>query len=259
MHIIKPIHITCFGELSVRIHGECIAVHRWNSPKVYQLLLLLVASGGQQISGHTICDWLWPDHEADKAHQNFEFTLRRLRQLLQKHLGVNFKANQVIPLHHGKVCLNHDDCDIESCVVNHAMQQSKKFRRNQAHQRAYQLEQEIIGMIQGAFLQGEGELVYHQRQAWHVRLCNWIDETATYWRNDADISLHHITELLDVGLHIDPYSERLLCQRIEVLHQAGYQVDAICHYQQWSALVLQGFGIRPSQATQQIYQRIAAG
>lgn len=259
MHAIKPIQIACFGRLSVRVHGKCIAVHAWNSRKVYQFLLLLVASAGQRLSSSVICDRLWPDHEADKAHQNLEFTLRRLRQLIQKPLGKNIQSSQVIPLQQGKISLNRDYCDIDCCVLQHAMQQSKKLRRNEAHQQAYLLEQQMITMIQGAFLQGENELVYHQRQTCHQRICNWIDETVKHWRNDAGITLHQLTDLLDVGLHIDPYSERLLCQRIEILHQAGYQADAICHYQRWAGLLLQRFSVNPSQSTQQVYQRIAAG
>ncbi len=76
----RPVHISCFGGLKVCIYGRGIHVQGWKSPKVYQLLALIVAMGGKNIAAYQLCDAIWPDGEGDKGMQNLEFILRRLRQ-----------------------------------------------------------------------------------------------------------------------------------------------------------------------------------
>jgi len=250
------IQITTFGKLSVTIQGQCTAVQTWKSPKVYQLLLLIVAAGGQNISTQYICDTMWPNQEADHAIQNLEFILRRLRQTLQKHLPSPLKANQVIQLQHGKISLNESYCRIDNQTIDAYMIQAKELRQHQKHQQAYAIEQKIQNLLTGSFLGGESELASVHRHAWNNRLCNWIDQTTEHWKSEHDIHHSSIINLLDTGLEIDPCSERLLCQRMEVLHQAGYRNDAIRYYQSWATLLLQTFGLQPSPIAQQAYQAV---
>ena len=257
MHTIKPAYISCFGTLSVHINGQNMAMQTCNSPKVYQLLLLLASSAQQAISKHLICDQLWPAHEADKAHQNLEFTLRSLRQMFQKHLGSNYKANQFIPLQQGKIGLNHELCDIDTIIVSDLIQRSRKMRQEKQHHEAYLLEQQVIDLIQGGFLQNEEMLVYQQRKAWHLKLCNWLDEIAYHWQADNRFPYQKILSMLDISLQINPYSERLFRQRMNILHQEGFQTDAIMHYHAWTELLAQKFKVNPSKQTQQLYQSIA--
>jgi DNA-binding SARP family transcriptional activator len=252
----KLIHIRCFGQFSLQIHGKHISMHAWKSPKVYQLFLLIAAEGGQDVSTSSICDMLWPSHDADHALQNLEFILRRLRKTLQEYLPSPLKANQVIQLQHGKISLNESYCSIDSKTIDRHMIQAKVLRQQRKHEQAYVIEQKIQNLLSGGFLSGEPELIAHHRYAWHSRLCNWIDQTTEHWKNEHHIHHATIIDLLDTGLDIDPCSERLLCQRMQVLHQAGYRSDAIRYYQSWASLLLQTFGLEPSPIAQQAYQAV---
>jgi len=256
VHYEQPIHITSFGTLSVHMDGESMDVQTWKSPKVYQLLVLIVAAGGRHIPVHYICDRMWPNQEADKAMQNFEFILRRLRQTLQSNLPKPLKANQVVLLQHGKISLNPMHCSIDSWQLDASIQQAKALRAKHQYTQAHRMEQQVLQMIHGDFLSGESEeLVSAYRHTWHTRMCNWIGETATLWHKQ-EVAHHDIISLLDAGLNIDPYSEQLLCQRIHILHQAGYRNDAIRYYQDWASLLRQTFGLQPSHKVQQAYQAI---
>jgi len=252
---IKPIQIKTFGEFSVCIDGQCIGVQTWRSPKVYQLLLLIVAAGGQKLSIHHICDAMWGHQEGDQALQNFEFILRRLRQTLQKYLPQNLKANQVVQLQHGKVSLNPSYCTLDSDMIQQYMKEGKELRMLGKHRQAYCMAQKVTAMIQGGFLEGEIDLIHHYRHAWHARLCSWVDETAAYWKQKG-VHYTEIISLLDTGLGIDPCCERLSCLRMQVLHQAGYSNDAIRYYRSWAALLFQVFGLEPSPVAQQAYQSV---
>jgi len=251
-----PVQITSFGKLSICIHRKSIDIHRWKSPRVYQLLLLIVAAGGKNIPTHYICDSMWPSQEADKAMQNLEFILRRLRQTLQKSLPKQLKANQVILLQHGKINLNPIYCHIDTWHLDGYIKQAKSLHVRNRHAQAHSIEQQALQMIQGRFLSGESEnIVSGYRHAWHTRICNWINETASLWQKQ-HMNHHKIISLLDTGLEIDPYSEQLLCQRMHILHQEGYSNDAIRYYQDWASLLLQTFGLKPSPIAQEAYQNI---
>ncbi len=251
-----PVQITSFGELSVRIHGEFVDVQTWKSPRVYQLLLLIVAAGGRNIPTHYICDTMWANQDADQAMQNLEFILRRLRQTLQKHLSDNLKANQVILLQHGKISLNPMYCHIDTWHLDNHIKQAKSLHLDGSHAQAHSIEQQALHMIHGGFLSGESEsIVSGYRHAWHTRICNWINETASLWQKQ-HLDHHKIISLLDAGLEIDPYSERLLCQRMYILQQEGYSNDAIRYYQDWASLLLQTFGLKPSPIAKEAYQSI---
>jgi len=228
------------------------------APKVYQLLLLLIASGGKNIPTHDICDTIWSCQEADYAMQNLEFILRKLRQTLQKYLPQNLRANQIIQLQHGKISLNQQYCTLDTWCFEELQHQAKALRLQREDQQAYAIEKTIQHIIQGSFLPGEAEMISSHRHAWHNRLCNWLDTTISHWKHDEHIHFSEIMDLLDIGLDIDPYSERLLCHRIQLLHQAGYQNDAVRYYQDWASLLFQQFKLKPSPIAQQAYQKLQA-
>ena len=256
IHQPKLMQITCFGELSIHIHGIKIDMQAWTSPKVYQLFVLMIASGGENIPAHQICDTLWPDQDSDKALQNFEFILRRLRQTLQQHLPDHLKANQVIQLQQHKLSLNKEHCHIDAWSIAQQLQEIRNYHWDNKHHQARSMEEQIATMIHGTFLEGEEDnIIFQYRHTWHTRICNWIDETLTHWQKQ-HTSHYQMMRLLDIGLKIDPSSERLLCHRLHILHQSGYHNDAIRYYQDWASLLLQTFGLKPSPKAQQAYQSL---
>ncbi len=253
---VKPVQIHGFGILSVDIQGKSIDVQAWKKPKMYQLLLFIVAAGGRHIARHEVCDAIWPDQDAGQASQNLEFILRSLRQVFQPHLPACLKANQLIQFQQGKISLNPSYCNMDIWKLDEAMKQAKQLSKNAEYQPLQIVEQRILSTIRGGFLAGESDLVHHHRHRWHTHLCNWIAAAVEYWRNKQQACHTHIMELLNVGEQIDPCSERLLCLRMQVLHHAGYSADAMRYYQVWSALLQQTHGLQPSSATQRLYRSI---
>ena len=78
-----PIKISTLGRFAIVIDRNPFQPKRKAPRKPLQLLKVLIALGGTDISESTIMDLLWPDADGDFAYQNFNTTLHRLRSLLQ--------------------------------------------------------------------------------------------------------------------------------------------------------------------------------
>jgi DNA-binding SARP family transcriptional activator len=63
-----------------------------------ELLKLLIAYGGEQVSESKITDALWPRIDGDSAHRSFTSTLHRLRKLLGE--------DRAVTLHEGRLSLD---------------------------------------------------------------------------------------------------------------------------------------------------------
>jgi two-component SAPR family response regulator len=63
-----------------------------------ELLKLLIAYGGEQVSESRVTDALWPRIDGDSAHRSFTSTLHRLRKLLGE--------DRAVTLHEGRLSLD---------------------------------------------------------------------------------------------------------------------------------------------------------
>ncbi|MBL4775454.1 MAG: hypothetical protein JKY87_05310 [Mariprofundus sp.] len=256
-HQEKPIHIKTFDGFSIRLNGRCVQLHEWKGKKVYQLLLFLIASGGKNVSSDTISDIIWPDADGDKAMQSFEFSLRRLRNVLQKMLGSDVKGIDLIPLDEGKLSLNPEYCSLDSWTWETYCNQATTARREGNLAKAFRLEQSAADMLQGEFLPGENDIIFTQQESWRRRCTHWISHTASLWMEHAYSSDVDVMPLLDKGVKIDPYSEKICMQSMRALLNEGYTVDAMRLFHTWAKLIKGDLGINPSVKVSALYSTIA--
>jgi len=255
----KTIQISSINGLSIAVDGHCIAVHDWKSPKVYQLLTTLVALGGRNIPVGSIYDAMWSDVDGDKAVQNLEFILRRLRDTLQKKVSGRVKAIDIIQRHNGKISFNAEHCELDIWTWQALTEQARMCRKNGALIASRKIEQQAASMLTGEFLAGDDELALSPRMVWHTRFCNWIHEITDHWQHDKSVAHAEIITLLDVGLGISPCSEKLCMQRMNVLLDEGYRVDAMRAFKDWAMLVKGKYGISPSGKIHQVYTTVRQG
>jgi len=253
----KIVEISSIGGLSLSLNGSCMNVNGWKSPKVHQLLMAIVALGGRNVSVGDIGDLLWPDVDGDKAMQNLEFILRRLRQTLHKELGGCVKGIQLIQLNNKKISFNDEYCDLDIWRWQSLTGQARGLRQRGHVDAARDIECQVATMLTGAFLAGDHELMASYCMLWNNRFCNWIDEVLSRWRNDDAVTHAQIIALLDVGLGISPCSEKLCMQRMYVLLDEGYTVDAMRFFKEWAMLLKDTHGIQPSQKVHRVFTEIA--
>ncbi|MDH5353410.1 MAG: hypothetical protein OEY09_03105 [Gammaproteobacteria bacterium] len=101
-----PIKICSLGEFQVAIDDRVLTEKELNRhKKPLELLMVLVAMGGQSIHQERLSDALWPEAEGDAARKNFDTTLYRLRKLI---------GNQALsPLQDSRLSLNSKVCWVD--------------------------------------------------------------------------------------------------------------------------------------------------
>jgi two-component SAPR family response regulator len=94
------IKIYTFGRFKVMLDGKEIS--DWKGGKALYLLKTIVALSGENIPVEKIVNIIWEDFDFIKAKQNFEFTLRKLRKIL------NDTSKNIVILKNGRISLNRD-------------------------------------------------------------------------------------------------------------------------------------------------------
>jgi hypothetical protein len=94
-----PYRVQTFGGFRLLRHDEPLGNGSGKAQrKPLDLLKLLVAYGGEQVSESRVTDALWPRIDGDSAHRSFTSTLHRLRKMLGE--------DRAVTLHEGRLSLD---------------------------------------------------------------------------------------------------------------------------------------------------------
>lgn len=94
-----PYRVQTFGGFRVLRHDEPLATGSAKAQRrPLELLKLLIAYGGEQVSESRVTDALWPRIDGDSAHRSFTSALHRLRKLLGE--------DRAVTLHEGRLSLD---------------------------------------------------------------------------------------------------------------------------------------------------------
>ena len=99
-----PIRIYTLGRFSVVKEGQALRFTGKTQKKPIELLKLLIALGGRDVTETKLADTLWPEAEGDAAAQALATTLFRLRKLL---------GEQAIRRQEGRVTLDSGVCWVD--------------------------------------------------------------------------------------------------------------------------------------------------
>ncbi|MBS1835269.1 MAG: winged helix-turn-helix domain-containing protein [Acidobacteria bacterium] len=94
-----PVRIRAFGAMTIEVDERPLIADGKAQHRVLDLLRLLIAESGRNVSAQRISDALWPDTEGDGAMTNVRGTVKRLRDLLGD--------ADLVRMYDGKVSLNH--------------------------------------------------------------------------------------------------------------------------------------------------------
>ncbi|WP_167496324.1 hypothetical protein [Desulfopila sp. IMCC35006] len=138
-----PIRIYTLGRFAAHCEGETFNTQSKLPKKPLQLLTFLISAGREGIFREKIASRLWPDSDGDRAMQNLNTTLHRLRKLLGR--------DEAVVLKNGQLILNDTVCWVDSHHFIWLAQQSK-ITSITSNNREY-LER-ALGMYQGPFTTG---------------------------------------------------------------------------------------------------------
>jgi LuxR family maltose regulon positive regulatory protein len=211
--------------------------------KPQELLQVLIAFGGIEVSAGELTDALWPDSEGDAAYHALESALYRLRQLLG--------ARGAVLMEGGKVSLNRDQLWVDIWEFEEELRRPHDAAAN-GTQRIGRLRL----LYRGHFLQHESERpwVLKARHELRDRLLRAIRDAAheceqTRCWDDA-------ANLYRSGIELDSLNESLYRGLMRCHHQLGDHSEALLAYRRCRELLTHFLGVPPNAKTQALYHSV---
>ncbi len=155
------VKISTLGRFSVVIDGQPLALKRKSPHRLFDLLKVIIARGGEDVPVTQLMDAFWPEVDGDTARENFDKSLQRLRHLLHH--------EQVIVIKAGKVSLNCECCWVDMLAFEDMAKEIGHVRANGDAERATHLAECAQSLYRGPFLGEEDHVTWFESRRDRVR------------------------------------------------------------------------------------------
>ena len=252
-----PVMIYTLGRFRIIINDNPLTFPGRSKRKPLELLKVLIAFGGRDVSQERISEALWPDSEGDAAHRSFDTTLHRLRKLIG-----NEKA---ITLQEGQLSLNSEICwvdawaferlqgKVESILDNHPRPDCSDSNDNNE---IGLLCEQILSLYQDHFLHNSSDeswcLTFRERlRSKFIRL---LRKAGRHWETQGH--WYKAVDCYQRGLELDNLIEGFYQGLMNCYQQLDLHAEAIVIYNRCTENLNQFLGIAPSRTTSDIYKSL---
>jgi LuxR family maltose regulon positive regulatory protein len=241
-----PIRIRTLGGFALLIDGAPMPPQRKQQKKPLDLLKLLAAHAGRDVSAAAAAQALWPDAEGDAAATVFEVTLRRLRKLLGR--------EDAIALSDGRLTLNARICWIDTSAFDRAQKHIGTLLGAQPEavdrQQLERVAATAFDLYRGPFLDGDDERPWLLacRQQLAGQFLRQLAGIGQFWEQAGEPD--SAERCYRRGLEIDPLAEALYRRLMALQSRRGRRADALDTYRQCRTMLAASMGIEPSGETE---------
>ncbi len=229
-----------FGRFSLVIDGKAENMAGKNRGRVLELMKVIIALGGREISESKITDILWPDAEGDMARQNFRTTLHRLRKII---------GSESIIVNDGKVFLNADHLWVDSWSLDRLLTALDGAKDAATIKR---LSQQIFSLYSGGFLQQENYVwLLPIRERLRSRYLRIIEHAA-----DRLCELNHwdmAIECYQRVLEVEPLAEQIYLGLMRCYYHLGKRAEGLIVYHRCREILANELSVIPSMQTEQCH------
>ena len=138
------IKVYALGKFEIVLNDQPLQFTRKVPRKTLALLQAIIAHGGQQVLGETLCDLLWPESDGDQAYQALTTELNRLRVLL--------KHKEAVILHDTRLSLNPTLCWVDALAFEHLAKEALQLLERGKQEQSEHLAKQAQSLYTGAFL-----------------------------------------------------------------------------------------------------------
>lgn len=241
-----PIKLRTLGRFEIFLGNERLSITGKTPKKPLELLKLLICKNGRSIKRDTVMDQLWPEADGDRAVQNMNTTLHRLRKLL-------VQDNSII-LAHGHLSLNPEICWVDAWHFEALIEKAKA--NPHPEERLDRLSQAIrlyLGPFSGNHDNVELGTWYAQRlkNVWEDAI---LDLGRYYVKCDR---IDQSKDLFQHALTIDDSVEPFYQELIALLHDQGHLAEAQLIFNRCQT-VLSNLGLTLSDTTTALFSKLQA-
>ncbi len=247
-----PIQVHTLGAFRI-MRGQVPLVSTGKGHKrPLDLLKVLIAYGGREVSETHLTEALWPRIDGDSAHRSFNSTLHRLRKLLGE--------DRALVLAEGKLSLDgryvwSDTWAFEQ--LTDVIDQALRGRRDSIDKTTITaLGDRLFAIYRGPFLANEADEPWLQtlRQRLRNRHLRTASEIARLWQQAGDTE--RAVDLLHRVLDVDDLAESVYRQLMQWYVDRGRISEAVETYVRCRDVLAARLGVQPANETRAIYDRI---
>jgi LuxR family maltose regulon positive regulatory protein len=226
-----------------------------SSRKVQQkplaMLKVMIALGGKGIKEEQLSDILWPEADGDDAHNSFNTTLHRLRQLIGQEDAIQHKE--------GRLTLDERHCWVDVWAFEWLLGQGEAAKNRGSSEKAVHWIERAIDLYKGPFLADEIEQSWtiSLRERLRTRFIRNLIWLGRYWQGQEE--WEKAIESYQQGVEIDEAAEDFYQQMMICYRELGQQAEAFSIYDRCRKTLHRIFGINPSPKTEAIYKTLNSG
>ena len=233
-----PIKVYTLGRFSLMIDGQPVAFPGRTQKRPLDLLKMLMALGGREVSEQSLMEGLWPDSEGDAAAHAFEMLLKRLRHLL--------KHSEALVLRAGVLTLNPRLCWVDAWAFERIAGQASRDGMSL---------QKALGLYQGSFLNGDDEgRTVSMRERLRKKFLVLIAKQGR--ELEARQEWDQAVQWYERGLDVDDLAEEFYRRLMQCHAQIGRLAEVAATYQRCQRILAAGLDLDPSPETDQLYRRL---
>jgi ATP/maltotriose-dependent transcriptional regulator MalT len=249
-----PLRIHALGRFELLRGGEPLRSSGKAPRKPLELLQVLIALGGEQVSETRLSEVLWPDADGDLAHRSFATNLHRLRKLL----GVN----DVIEHHEGRVSLNPRRCWVDVWAFERLLARAEvDWKESEAAgeprcERAEELARNALDLYRGPFLEDLDQEAWPLpvRERLRSRFMRGVESLGQQLERSR--SWEEAIACYERALEIDPFVESLYRHLMLCRAELGRLGEALATYDRCRELLERVFGVEPSPETEMLRKQL---
>jgi LuxR family maltose regulon positive regulatory protein len=248
-----PLRVFSLGQFRVLKNGEPIAFTGKAQRRPFDLLKVVIACGGRDVSEERVTEALWPRIDGDSAHRSFTTTLHRLRKLLGE--------DRAITLSEGKLTLDGRYTWVDVWAFDQVIARINQVLRVPPEQELpgvlNALVNRLLTLYGGAFLGNEAEAPWclPLRERLHHRFIRILGDICRYWQQTDNPE--NAVDLLERALELDNASESLYRGLMQCYTQLGRRAEAAETYDRCRRMLATTLNTPPSPETTAVYNQLA--
>jgi hypothetical protein len=166
--------VQTFGGFKLLRHDEPLNAGQGKAKKrPLELLKLLIAYGGEQVSESKATDALWPRIDGDSAHRSFTSTLHRLRKLLGE--------DSAVTLHEGRLSLDRRYFWLDTWAFE---QLASDLESAQDPREVDRLVERVLALYRGSFMADDADAAWiiPTRERLRARFQRVLARVCRHWQ-----------------------------------------------------------------------------
>ncbi len=249
-----PLKVFTLGRFELIREGNPIRFSRKVQQKPLFMLKAVIAFGGKEVREDQIIDALWPEADGDAAHQLFETTLHRLRQLIP--------SQEVVQRRERRLTLNQKYCWVDVWAFERLIDQAEDAWRKEpggtGADDAVFRSQKAIEAYRGIFLPGEAQEFWTNslRERLRSKFLRCVEKLGHHWQKSGHYD--KAVECFQKGLEADDIIEAFYQALMLLYQRMNRRTEALSVYRRCQRTLSSSLGVEPSPQTEAIRKSILA-